>query len=67
MTSTTTVPCSYCHGGTVYGGIATGRVTCLICKGSGRIAPAPCSGCNAPILEGQERRWWNSDMFHKDC
>lgn len=66
-TTTTTTTCPYCQHGKVHTGSNHAPVTCLICKGTGRIAPVACSGCHAPILEGQERRWWNSDMFHKAC
>lgn len=72
MTSTTTttptVRCVYCEGGTVWGGSAYApRRRCLVCKGTGRIAPALCGECGDPILDEHEKRWVGNAMFHRDC
>lgn len=72
MTSTTTSPtvtCCYCDFGTVWGGSSNApRRRCLICLGTGRIAPVTCHLCGDPILDGQDRkRGVKSIMSHKDC
>lgn len=68
-TTTTTVRCVYCSGiGTVYGGGAYApRRQCLVCQGSGRIAPMICSECDGPMLDGQDRKWAGSVATHRVC
>lgn len=73
MTTTTTTPapsvtCSYCSYGKVWGGsVLAPERTCMVCKGSGRLAPLACATCAAPLLDGQAKRWFGPDTFHKGC
>ena len=71
MTSTTataTVKCVYCSGsGSVWGGVYAPARRCLICKGTGRMAPIPCDTCNAPLLDGEPRRWDAGTVSHSGC
>lgn len=66
-TATATVTCAYCSGGSVWAGAWKPAVRCIPCNGTGLRPALPCSGCHAPLLDGQDKRWWGADTFHKGC